>query len=161
MSITIKLDGPAIEKVLSCQGEETKLELQNTIVQEFTKKHLKGLINGDLVNEWRLEVKQEIIKDLNREVVQSNGFYDLKISDKAKECLSNHVIHLVNTQLQLYINENVISERLEKYLSEIIQRTYKDSVIKLVNEVLSEEQIKTLIKNQARGLLNEKLTGII
>ena len=56
--IKLQLNAEAINAVLASSGEEIKLELQSAIVQEFSGKYLKGVIQKEHIDKLKLEIQE-------------------------------------------------------------------------------------------------------
>jgi hypothetical protein len=137
----------ALERLIGGDSE-VELEIRNNIVQEFTKKHLKALVNEGSIQkvanaiDKRLRDKaEEIIVD--KFGIESGNYWNSKftLNDTAKAALNDaadsafrsHIIRLFAE------TERRMAERYsEQYISEQITRVVDANVNKRIAEGVKE-----------------------
>jgi len=135
MSIKIQLNSiEALERLIGGDNK-IELEIRNNIVQEFTKRRLKSLVNH--------EFEKNVVKKAFAQLLDGVYSWGIKMTDSQK----NTVKELVR---------NVASEAVKTEATEFFA-TYKNEIKKIVKTLLPRF-IQGEISVQIREIIKDKLT---
>ena len=126
----------ALERLIGGDSE-TEIEIRNAIVQEFAKKHLKGIATEEYV-----KLSEEAIK----QAIKDEYF----IETKSKSAWSNTV---------LSFNPKILSK-----IKEELKLVVKEKVEKIISEIISIEAAESTIKNKltrAANDISDRLSDIV
>lgn len=138
--VVIQLNRPALERLL---GNDTELELQlrQQIVEEVTKKHLKGLLTSEYVNKLAADLRPIITQEMKDYVGSLNwdykgsGGYVANITAKVKEIIELAVQQ--ETKAAVGVLRDKIAEELEEQARDRITR-YEIGLMGLVTQKVLE-----------------------
>jgi len=160
----MKLQINSLEALERLIGGDTsiELELRNNIVQEFTKKHLKGLASAEqkkqldkVVADIRNDVAGVVQTALGFDVKTNQGYwknenaYTLNEKQKAtlKDLVFKHVDSLVNAEYLTAVRERIakyrtlIDEEVEYSLKKYSNQMIKEAIEKKLAEKLKDIKI--------------------
>lgn len=142
MSIRIRLDAGALEKVLSAMGPEQRLELQQCVVEEVMKRHVKAIINTDFARKVKsscLNLARElIIEEFGPEFLQT---WHPKLPEAIKERAALAVREQIDELLKKTVKETL--ENLN--LIDIVQQQLKAAVAQEI-KWQTRKRLKELLK---------------
>lgn len=153
MSIKIQINSlQALERLIG-NDNELEIELRASIVQEFTKRHLKDLAKTELINSLAIAVKNEVKAEFFEEIKM--GSWGSTTTVFKKEQLEKVRADLA-IQARHELGE-IVSEVLEE------QKTY-DKIKEKLNhtsdwmiEQLAPERIESRLEKMVDQKLKEKL----
>ena len=140
----------ALERLI---GGDTKLEIEirNSIVQEFTKKYLKSIVNTEIVK----AAHSSIIKEL-----QTTIFEQVKVGWNNTYVLTEPYKQIIKNQAEELVQKAIIesADSVANY-DEIRVTVYKrlQDQIKWIDDGLSKETIETKMTNLFEKIIREKL----
>lgn len=139
----------ALERLIGGDSE-VEIEIRNSIVQEFTKKHLKALVNEILAKEVIQEAARQAKNQLREEFFKREGNIYTKyfLTEEVKKDLYH------NFRMELY----------KEIIEEIKLPEQKQKMIDVANEAIeygikeyAGEYIKKQMENKIRKEILEKL----
>jgi len=104
--LTIKLDGPALDRLFQGMPEETRLEVANAVVQSFAERHLKPLANSEMLHELRRTIRDAIAAEVREAVgaVAAGKVFDVNrtvtLRDELKDAIRREVDNAVKAVMQ-------------------------------------------------------------
>lgn len=155
MSSGIKIQINSLEALERLIGGDTSIEMQirSSIVQEFTKKHLKSLATTDLINNLGSAVKKEIIDTFFTEIKGSGwspNYYSL--NDRAKDILKKECDWAVDGAFRELIQQEIGAHKTREEIKKHLE--YQSDYI--VNE-LSKSNLQARLDKMVDAKLKEKL----
>lgn len=153
MSTTIQINSlQALERLIG-NDNNVEIQLRNSIVQEFVKKHLKHIANDDLITNTKKAVTSEITAQFFDEI-KTNSFWNNKIVFKPG------ILDEVKKELQIKAREE-LSELISQIVEE--QKVY-DTIKEKLNstttwivEQLASERLEARLERMVDQRLKEKL----
>ena len=152
--IKLQLNAEAINAVLASSGEEIKLELQSAIVQEFSGKYLKGVIQKEHIDKLVTSIKKHINEQFGELGVQY--YTGIILNEKTKKAIEQYYKDNIDryTMESLANNQDItkiIEASVKKALNNIdfskhIQKVYDDILKDEINNKVTTN-IKDLLKN--------------
>lgn len=158
----IQLDAEAINAILSCRGDDYKLELQQSIVNEFGKKYLKGVVAEPQIKQLQKGVTDYISEQFGT----SNGSYynaQVNLNEKTKKAIQKYI----DENFDRYVRENINkNEDWNKFVEAAITRAFNNidfgEYIQKVYDKQLNETIKTKIQEKIKDQLkNLDLTTLL
>jgi len=137
MSTVIRLDGRAFKILWDNLGEEARLELTKSVVEEIGKKHIKSLINHPDVKSVLSNITAKAAKVMESEFFIQDG-YSALYRAKLKEPIIDK-----------------IREHVRQTSSEIIRDTVKEETGRLWSEL--SKDITFVVEQQMRTRFLEEL----
>jgi hypothetical protein len=146
----IQLDTKALERLIGGESE-IEVELRNSVVQEFAKKHLKPLVNsstlGKVMEEFKTiitaEIKAMLPVEWKRDGWNSNIKYNWKNTAEAQDfrtCLYGEAKAIAEQAFRAVLADHV--EEFKRYaVKEFRTKT---------NALINELGLETLIRKVAR-----------
>lgn len=133
MSNALVLQINSLQSLERLIGNDNEIEIgiRNSIVQEFSKKHLKCIINDYLIRKLSIDVKREVLSEI-LEKVNDNPY-------------SN----------EIYLSESIMKKLKEKMEAEIWDRFYE-----LIDELLERDKIRILIAERLEFASNRILEAL-
>lgn len=149
-ALKLTLDGDALHRLLG-GNTETEIELRNCIVQEFAKKHLKGLANdrtlGEMLKAEFASIKPEIERQIALQVGRKKNSWssELELTPGLVSALNAKVTSVVNTELNKAVSsiQTTIDSRIKETLNGI--DTYIDSRIAKITQAYIDQKVKDRI----------------
>lgn len=140
----LSLSLPALERLLG-NDTEMEIELRHQIVENFTKKHLIGVVKSEAYQEtWkamREVIKQAILVEVGQYTRKDywSGVKedDLRIKSDIKELITIAVNKAVDEALKTAIStkiESYYSGQWARYIDERVKKTFDAAIDKLVAE---------------------------
>lgn len=131
----------ALERLI---GGDTKLEIEarNSIVQDFTKKHLKGIANkytDETLKDLKKSVKNEVHKQFEQELGSITGYDFWRAQIKFCPAVEEKFRDLVKTLVYEEAVKLIKEEIFKLDLSLIIERYINGSINQVVNEKVREK----------------------
>jgi hypothetical protein len=146
MPIILRLDAGALEKLFPA-GSEMRVELQNAVVAEFTRKHIKNVLDITIINPIVEDVKKKMqdqidatCKDLVGTVSQW-GNPKVRLNPELLTTLKLKVAEQVNAQVtevtaQALVEGGPIMKMVEKRIQESLKYKITDEITRGVNAKL-------------------------
>ena len=148
MPTTIQINSlEALERLIG-NDNEVEINIRNSIVQEFSKKHLKSLVTSTLLDSLAEKLKKEVIEEF-RDKTQV-GMYTLNV-ELSKEVMANLKKKLTDRVWeQLY---NLINEILQK---DKINETIQDALVVAVSRIIRDIS-DTNLENRLNDMVDKKI----
>lgn len=157
MSITLRLDAGALDKIFRDDNGEIKLELTQSICEEFARKHLKALMNTEAMQHSLLTIEKAMEREGRALMEEHIGKFDRKsgsliLSDEIKAQLkkgldaeaSKEIMHrmseLKKELLETidYYKKDYFPKLIEKYTKSMIDEHFEDSIQKEILKRIKE-----------------------
>ncbi len=161
--MSMKLDTAALERLMdSDNGQEIKLELQQAVIEEFGRRHIKAFANDGEFKKHVDIAKKEAIKDIESMFGEWKGSYNSKRFE-----LNSQISSMVKLQAKTAVTYEL--DKVENYVADLytetaarIKEEYELKSLKLQKDLEKysqhlEEEVET-IKAQ---LLTDKVDGIL
>jgi len=140
----------ALERLI---GGDTHVEMdiRQSVVEAFTKKHLKALATTQSLNTLLVALKTEINNELIKTVKQGYSS-TIMLTNEAKSAIGAEIDEIINTQLHAYILEVMGNKKIKERLSELIERQAN-----YINTELSSSVIEKRLNAMVDAKIKEKL----
>ena len=171
--IGLKLDTKALENLLKEDDGTIKLELQQAVIEEFCKRHIKlGSLGSDAIFKNMIKtIKDETVNEIESlfgewvKITYSTQKFELNeqiknmIKLQAKTAVTHELDKVENNVRDLYIEtaakiSNVYNSKLQE-----LQNNFSTYLVELENEI--EKMKKTLITNEIDGIMRKHLKSIL
>ena len=171
--IGLKLDTKALENLLKEDDGTIKLELQQAVIEEFCKRHIKlGSLGSDAIFKNMIKtIKDETVNEIESlfgewvKITYSTQKFELNdqiknmITLQAKTAVTHELDKVENNVIDLYIETATkISNEYNSKLQEL-QNNFSTYLVELENEI--EKMKKTLITNEIDGIMRKHLKSIL
>ena len=169
--IGLKLDTKALENLLKEDDGTIKLELQQAVIEEFCKRHIKVLGSDAIFKNMINTIKDETINEIESlfgewvKITYSTQKFELNdqiknmITLQAKTAVTHELDKVENNVRDLYIETATkISNEYNSKLQEL-QNNFSTYLVELENEI--EKMKKTLITNEIDGIMRKHLKSIL
>ena len=171
--IGLKLDTKALENLLKEDDGTIKLELQQAVIEEFCKRHIKlGSLGSDAIFKNMIKtIKDETVNEIESlfgewvKITYSTQKFELNdqiknmIKLQAKTAVTHELDKVENNVIDLYIETAAkISNEYNSKLQEL-QNNFSTYLVELENEI--EKMKKTLITNEIDGIMRKHLKSIL
>ena len=171
--IGLKLDTKALENLLKEDDGTIKLELQQAVIEEFCKRHIKlGSLGSDAIFKNMIKtIKDETLNEIESlfgewvKITYSTQKFELNdqiknmIKLQAKTAVTHELDKVENNVIDLYIETAAkISNEYNSKLQEL-QNNFSTYLVELENEI--EKMKKTLITNEIDGIMRKHLKSIL
>ncbi len=143
----------ALERLIG-NNTDVEIEIRNNIVQEFTKKHLKALVNDSLINKTVSEVNAELQKTINSKLEESiatisrNGYYNTvvtlkpeiidKVKDFVRDTIDTEIQQAVDVAMKTWKMDSNIEDRVNKKFAYYTDEHVKQVVRQKLSDVASK-----------------------
>ena len=171
--IGLKLDTKALENLLKEDDGTIKLELQQAVIEEFCKRHIKlGSLGSDAIFKNMIKtIKDGTVNEIESlfgewvKITYSTQKFELNdqiknmIKLQAKTAVTHELDKVENNVRDLYIETAAkISNEYNSKLQEL-QNNFSTYLVELENEI--EKMKKTLITNEIDGIMRKHLKSIL
>lgn len=171
--IGLKLDTKALENLLKEDDGTIKLELQQAVIEEFCKRHIKlGSLGSDAIFKNMIKtIKDETVNEIESlfgewvKITYSTQKFELNdqiknmIKLQAKTAVTHELDKVEDNVIDLYIETAAkISNEYNSKLQEL-QNNFSTYLVELENEI--EKMKKTLITNEIDGIMRKHLKSIL
>ncbi len=157
MSIKLQINSKAALERLIGGDTELEMEIRNNIVQEFTSKRLKGLINAEFEKKIIYQSLDEMFEQFN------SGFNgsSIRLSKKQESIISSLIEQtirdLIKSEIEDYFKNN---DDIKKLVGDSIEYTVWGTVQKIVKTKL-EKSLKTIISKDAEKAIEAVVKQIL
>lgn len=149
--INIQLNYESLKEIIG-KDVEVDVEIRNHIVQEFTRKHLKAVLNEDKL--------MKIICDIRKQMFSRDNYFSIELDEKYKKKIEklcdNYLVTITNKfirEVEKKINKNIEIEfnklvdgierkleyRLNDIISDVLKRKFdKKAAIELLSGIISK-----------------------
>jgi hypothetical protein len=158
--LKLQLDANAVSTLFPA-GSEMFLHLQQSVLQETTKRALKGLSQAeiqDLVRENSKKVSAEVNKELKEIYKESYGGWnaDVSLSSRAKDEIRKEVNEAFRDTIVQKIAE------IKSYYETDASKAFKAMVSKCIEEEIWKQISESgFLKEQLSLIIKEKLKGVL
>ena len=145
MGVTIQINSvEALERLI---GNDTELEIQlrNSVVQEFTNRHLKKLATLDLMNNASQAVQQEL-KDHFFTEIKNSSYYSptlafkpeilAKLKNSLKDSAEEDLKKLVSQVIDETNSYETVKKQLEETTDWIIKQLGPEKLAKMIDRLV-------------------------
>lgn len=170
--IALKLDTNALDRLMQDDDGKIKLELQQAVMEEFGRRHIKAFANDGPFREQLENVKKEAIDEVEKKFGkwESGGYRSdksFRLHQTIKDAIQLHAKTVVTYEL----------DEAEKHVAEIYKKTsqeIKDRYEKKVSFINADlekylvhleeqtEQVKArLLTKQVDGIIRDHIKSIL
>ncbi len=160
--MSIKLDTPALERLMQDDDGKIKLELQQAVVEEFSRRHIKAIVNDSVFRMHIDAVREEATRHTSALFGEWKGSYGskkLELNPQMREMIQLQAKATVSHELDQVEEhvKNIYSEAAEK-----IKKEYDRKLISLESSLRRYcEDLENHVEKAKNELLTEKIDGII
>ncbi len=134
----------ALERLIG-GDTELEIEIRNNIVQEFTKRHLKGLVETETIKQAITDTKLMVVNYAKKEVAEqigeikrSYGSTTYNLQDDVVEAIKDQISKAMNRVVYDHI-ENLVKTyvgnlNIKKYINQMIDFNIKQTVEEGIRE---------------------------
>lgn len=157
----ITLDAKALEAMIGGDSE-VEVELRNAIVQEFTKKYLKGIVNDKIIGTIEMQIRNEMtgnrsfIENVTNEYLKEKFNYEGSYWNKTPVIKEEYKTK-IRSEVEIALGK-VITETVEGYKQKLEEKLeyYKSYYDKQL-----ETKLADYINEKANKIVAEKISAII
>jgi hypothetical protein len=171
--ITLKLDTKALENLMKDEDGQFKLELQQAVLEEFGRRHIKAFVSDGPFKDNLERIKKEAINEINAKFGEwkSSGMSGQKfvlnqsirdaIQIYAKTVVTYELTEAENHVAEIYRNTAItIKERYEEKTAQIkrdLERyvTHLEQQTETMKTKLLTEQVDGILRNHIKSILAE------
>lgn len=160
--MSLKLDTPALERLMQGDDGKIKLELQQAVVEEFSRRHIKSIVNDSVFRNHIDSIREESSKHLESlfgEWKGSWGNKKLELNPQIRDMIQLQAKTAVTYELD-QVEAHV--QQIYKEAAEKIKSRYEQKLETLngrLDHYLNELEVHTdKIKAQ---LITEKVDGVL
>ena len=149
--LNIQISSEDLEKIIY-SDPTASLEIKNFIVQEFTRRHLKPLVNEDLLNKVKNDILKEI--DNNLDVIVGkrvsgyastrilNDAFVKRIKDMVNEAIKNLLTDMVKDGVEGFMSDRgyideLVDSRIKLHFINILNSRFNDK-LKTISDKIDE-----------------------
>lgn len=126
--LVLKLDLKDLEKLLVSDGK-VNLEIGNAIVQEFSKRYLKGIAQSFSEN-WIRSVTYECANKALGDYLDNNKIYANLMCERTEKLVKGKILNALREELEKeakkFLEENELKNWVQDYVKNYVQRiTYE------------------------------------
>lgn len=151
MSTKIQINSlEALERLI---GGESQLEfdIRQSVVEAFTKKHLKSIANSEMMLQLSKGIKDEATSDLVKGIKE--GYYTRYVlTDKAKELVKDSLKYQIQVEIADLVRAEIGTQGIKEKLQEILERQ-----VKYITEDLTDSALNVRLNAMVDKKLKEKL----
>lgn len=145
--LRLVLDSSAIQAVLEQEGPEVAVEIQKRIVQQFAERHLKAVVNTEVIKKAEVEVTRAAAWMVEEMVGKSTGVghshrrtitLNADIRRQIKNRVEADVEELVLREVHKRVAEVDIEQKVQAKVTWHIQRQVDEEVRSRWNAVVDE-----------------------
>lgn len=143
MSTKIQINSLAALERLIGGDSETELEIRQSVVTEFVKKHLKGIADQQIVYSAAINLRNSIDEEIRKQIAATIGEYQVSGYGARK----------------FFINNNV-KEEIQKHLTSALIETIKESIEEFVPNIsaLVNAELNRRLDVKIKEIVNNKVT---
>jgi hypothetical protein len=151
MSVKIQISSlDALERLIG-GDTELEIELRNSVVQNFAHKHLKALVNPNLMAPYVNEVADNIRKEFTSEI--KDGWNTKRVlRSEILEQLKVSLATVAQIELRKVVEESLEFAKAKKSIDEAIERTVYYIDVELRKKVL-QEKVDALVAEKLKAAL--------
>lgn len=148
MSVKIQINSlEALERLIG--GDSSiELDIRNSIVQEFTRKHLKALANEEVVKNTGKAISEEIMNEFFTKSGTNSWNTYYVLNEKGKDVLKSTVEREFSNMIRDIVKENL---NIDKTRAEI------DELLKKQSFYISAELTNSNLEDRLNSMVNTKL----
>ena len=156
MAITLKLDAKALERVFCDDDGVIRLDIAQTIVEEFSKRHIKALASTDTIKEAINNVSRAVEAEANSILKNEVGYFagnwgrDFKINPS----FENQIKVVVERATRDIVNG--MTDTLLKQATEGVERYYKDLTEKYIPKMI-QKKIDDDFENRVEAEIHRRI----
>lgn len=131
----------ALERLIG-NDNELEIDIRNNIVESFTKKHLKALVNTETIKDLESAVKKEVSSYFSfypTRTYLSKEFSKIvrdSITDEANAIVYKEVRDLINLEIKKITDTSYVKDMVDYYI--------KTDLVKKISDELLNKVIKSL-----------------
>lgn len=168
----LKLDTNALERLLTNDDGEIKLKLQQSVIEEFGRRHIKAFANDDEFKKYIDIAKKEAVRDIESMFGEWKGSYNSKRFE-----LNQEISSMVKLQAKTAVTYEL--DNVEQYVSDLYKQTaekikeeydlkaiqlekdldrfteHLENEVETIKAQLITDQIDTVLRNHIKNILAE------
>lgn len=136
----IQLGMEAVEAIINSFDRETKIEIKDFIVKEFSRRYLKDIVNNQLIASLKKEILTEGKKQFMSEIgdFKSVGWsHTLTLNSEFKGKISAHIESTIDSMIRAEVNAAVsaidFSNEIATLVDAMITRKIRETVDSEIN----------------------------
>lgn len=152
MAIKIQINSvDALERLIG-GDTETEIEIRNSVVQEFAKRHLKAVAQEQMT----VALKNTLIQEIRDKFLKETGRgwkTDFVLNNEVSKLIQEEVKGIINTELSDVIRKTINSYNLDDRIMRLInmhEERFQDTCIKK----FSDAEIEKLVNKRIKEKLN-------
>jgi translation elongation factor EF-4 len=153
MSVKIQINSlEALERLIG-NDTELEIEIRNSVVQNFTKQHLKDLANSEMMKKFSVSIQNEVKSSFFDEIKNGNYSYNTTTIFKKE------FTEMIRQQLKIKA-----SEELKDIVSELVgeQKAYDkinaqvESTVEWIANQLTQKKLEERVERMVEARIKEK-----
>jgi hypothetical protein len=158
--LRLQLDASALSKLLTDISPEVTVELRQSVIEEFTRRHLKGLLNEELLRKFHSRMQQLFDDEAERIIGKINKDYWGSSETTLHNSLVDRITKKVNETIDIVLDARIKNDR-DKFLTDLeakINRAIEASVSFNIKDKVKKEVDAKLeeIDRATRKILNKE-----
>lgn len=140
----------ALERLIGGDNE-LEIEIRNSVTENFAKKHMRSVVNTDLIQKLQTALTSSIQDDL-LETVGSSYIKNYKLTPKAKEYLDERIGYSVESALSKLVEAKIGSLDTLKKIDDLLDKQSKYVEQQLTDAIL-EKRLDKMVDNKIKERL--------
>lgn len=128
----------ALERLIGGDSE-IEIEIRQSVVENFSKKHLKALANSDLMSKISKSITEELQNTFfdKKKSTQAFGGFIFTLNEEAKNKLNTEINDVFTNKLRETVNELIGSTDMREKVTEMLEKQAKYIASELTSKNLS------------------------
>lgn len=149
--INLKLNFNELKELLVDDNNKVNLEIGTSIVQEFTRRYLKGIANeiiNPIINDFKEKITERILKEFSDYFLKSAWRDKITLKDEFSSAIRESVRNLIQRETRIAIREELkkvdLSQAIQPVIKSYLESIAENEIIK-VKGIIGEEVAKNVI----------------
>lgn len=153
--MSIKLDTGALENLLKDDDGTIKLELQQAVLEEFSRRHIKSVINDHYFKAHIDAVSKEAVKEVEKLFGEWKGSYSKKQLE-----LNPQIKDMVKLQAKTAVTHEL--DQVENHVREIYRDTAKKIRVDYTKKAKDlQETLNYQVKEIFEGMIDNSFDNVL
>jgi hypothetical protein len=136
--LTVQINNlEALERLIG-GDTEVEIDIRKSVVENFVKKHLKGIANDTLVKQAEKNIQQYVSNLLLEEIKGHWRPEKAVLTDTAKNLLRDFAKDMMDTELRQLVLDQIGSSTIIKTINDLLERQANFIAAQLSDDVLKE-----------------------